>query len=169
MENFHNLKWKLCLCSFGSQSTVPLLHSSFLWTVVTRQHFFDISQKVLKKKDRAFWPMRSVIIAEVSFFSDQNLPKNFSQKCKKIPLPTLTFLIRYYASIKSNWQYAQHAQYIVAMQVPFQLFYTPHYNNWFVYLLLPFSRPFFCLQASYDGTRTVFEHQLKLCNKMTNC
>ena len=28
---------------------------------------------------------------EVSFFSDQNSPKNFSQKCKKIPLPTLTF------------------------------------------------------------------------------
>ena len=35
--------------------------------------------------------MRSVIIMEVSFFSDQNSPKNFSQKCKKIPLPTLTF------------------------------------------------------------------------------
>ena len=93
--------------------------------------------------------MRSVIIAEVSFFSDQNSPKNFSQKCKKILLPTLTFLIRNQGTQKSCLHKVKltvcmlSAQYIAAMQVPFQFFTCPIIkSSLYVYHCL-FSRPFF--------------------------
>ena len=105
--------------------------------------------------------MRSVIIAEVSFFSDQNSPKNFSQKCKKILLPTLTFLIRNQGTQKSCLHKVKltvcmlSAQYIAAMQVPFPIFYMPHYKKQFICLSLPFFKTIFFVfkQVMMAGVR----------------